>query len=212
MSTKLKTWKLLFESNFDLNIQHIFGKSSLKSLPPHWAHVNYSLRLRWKCTFHIWRKSTIQYWWNTISQLSSFHHRELLIHQIWFLKTGKQANVRDAIAIAEVDQLKVGTNSDKKKGESWYISSDIVMFQRCLMMYIQAGSCGSRMTRRNNLNSKAFKLTWHLSWPPDSSLRRTSADPQWEKKKQTTTSHQCPLQSLCHCLCLCICLCLGLCH
>ena len=54
----------------------------------------------------------------------------------------------------------------------WYchvstISHDV---SQCLMMRIQAGSCG-RMTRRNNLNSKAFKLTWHLSWPPDSSLR-----------------------------------------
>ena len=42
----------------------------------------------------------------------------MLIHEIWFLKTGKQANVGDALAIAEVDQLKVGTNSDKQKGES----------------------------------------------------------------------------------------------
>ena len=39
----------------------------------------------------------------------------MLIHEIRFLKTGKQANVRDAIAIAEVDQLKFGTHSDKKR-------------------------------------------------------------------------------------------------
>ena len=68
---------------FAWNILDISGKSSLKSFPPYWAHVNYSLRLRWKCTFHIWRKST------SIDG-TIFLNQELLIHE----KAGQKSDPR----------------------------------------------------------------------------------------------------------------------
>ena len=62
MSTKVKSWKLLVRREIRtyclVEMLCTFLKIIAKELDPHWADVNYSLRPPWKCTFHIWKKSS----------------------------------------------------------------------------------------------------------------------------------------------------------
>ena len=103
-----------------------------------------------------------QYWWNNIYQLGAAHS--------WKRWSQKFGRCNDGWIADQMKSLGMQVEKTKKR---WVI---INIVSRLML------AC-SKMTRRNNLNSK---ILWHLFWPPDSSLRHQH--PQWEEG-QTGTAH-----------------------
>ena len=129
---------------FAWNSMHIFGKSSLKRFPPYWAHVNYSLSLRWKCTFHIWRKSGTSIDGTIFINFSTgglgAHSWKRWSQKFWRCNYSWIA-----------DQLKsLGMQVEKTKKVSHYVIVSRLML-----------AC-SKMTRRNRLNSKILQLGFDI--------------------------------------------------
>ena len=134
-----------------------------KELASHWAHVNYSLRLRRKCTFHIWRKSTN-------------------IDGTIFLSLNSWKTCFHMIGMHQLIGQGVFFFEREERGESWYyfLSSDICRFQRCNFFW-----CTYKLvldkTKQFEFQILQVDLTSVLT--SRQFIKRSGWPPQWEKKQ-----------------------------
>ena len=188
MSTKVKSWKLLVHREIRtyclVEMLCTFLKIIAKELDPHWADVNYSLRPPWKCTFHIWKKSssidgTLFLNFPGLGSSYSWKHKKKNILFIpKFPDTMLKLHACHAWLPLKLSCFRKPKNMNLKN--TFLTNTNSYVYRE-----IQDGPwttwCNEKMI--------SVPKTWHLFWPRDSSLRQQQ-HPQWQKKHTTTPQRQ----------------------